>query len=383
MRAKLAVFAWILSAIACGIPPAGLSPDTVSLPASQAPQPIPATPAPAVPSPALLSFHMLDERAGWGITETGVFRTDDGGLSWQDITPPGAAILAYGVASFFLDASHGWVLLVNQDNPMTAGTLYRTVNGGGTWDSIPVPFGGGRLVFLDASNGWMLADQGVAAGSNAVSVLQTTDGGSTWILNFVNDPTFPGATDSLPLSGLKNGLSPIDMQTAWIGGVTYAAGVVYLYRTSDGGHLWEQVPFRVPADQAQAQLDTDGPIFVGPRDAFLPIHVYSSNGTQLDLYASHDRGESWTRQSSLPNGGSLDFVSPNDGIFWDGAAFYVTHDGAANWQRIVPNVAFGENFADLDFVSPLLGWVLTNDVTGRRRLYVSTDGAANWSLLGE
>jgi hypothetical protein len=104
------------------------------------------------------------------------------------------------------------------------------------------PFSGGDLQFLDPGNGWVLADLGVGAGSNAVAVYQTTDGGGTWSQKYINDPNAADAGDSLPLGGLKAGLAPLNMQTAWVYGVTYAPGSPYLFRTDDGGATGAKCP---------------------------------------------------------------------------------------------------------------------------------------------
>ena len=68
-----------------------------------------------------------------------------------------------------------------------------------------------------------MADLGVGAGSMAVSVFQTKDGGATWTRAYTNDPNLEGAGDSLPLGGIKDMLVPLDMNTAWIGGVIYSS----------------------------------------------------------------------------------------------------------------------------------------------------------------
>ena len=47
-------------------------------------------------------------------------------------------------------------------------------------DTSNTPFSRGDLRFLDEDNGWMIADLGVGAGSNAVAIYQTTDGGARW-----------------------------------------------------------------------------------------------------------------------------------------------------------------------------------------------------------
>src|SRR4030095_9692227 len=127
--------------------------------------------------------------------------------------------------------NHAWVQIPDPNNLPNSGLLYRTADGGMSWTKSATPFSGGDLDFLDETDGWMLADLGVGAGSNAVAVYQTPDGGANWLLTYTNDPTQPGAGDSLPLGGLKSGLEALTLQNAWVTGVIYADGTIYLYRT--------------------------------------------------------------------------------------------------------------------------------------------------------
>ncbi len=390
---RILSFLFLLSFLAaCG------TPNQVPIPVTQGPTlapetsvasaaPASATPAginaPIVTSPGLAYLHMIDEQNGWGITDTKVVRTDDGGVTWYDATPPNPPPLGYSARAEFLDEMHGWVLVADTSNP-NAGTLYRTSSGGASWTPLSVPFGSGELHFIDQNNGWAMADLGAGAGSMGIAIFQTTDGGQTWTQTYTNDPNQTGAGDSLPLSGIKNGMTVTDMKNAWIGGVTYASAIVYLYQTSDAGHTWNLESAPIPAGYEQAQPVNHGPQFVAPNDAYLPVTMQNQYGDMLFIYVSHDGGANWALTSTLiPQGGSMDFVSVNDGFVWNATAFYVTHDGAKTWTVVTPDVAFGENFAGMDFISPTTGFVLTNDATSRRTLYKTTDGGATWNVLGK
>lgn len=391
---RILTFLFLLSFLAaCG------TPNQIPIPVTQGPTLAPETPpvtpaspasaapaginAPIVASPGLTFVQMIDEKNGWGITDTKVVRTDDGGVTWYDVTPPNSPALGYSAKAEFMDDMRGWVIVPDAANS-NAGTLYRTSDGGASWKSISVPFGFGDIQFIDASNGWAMASLGAGAGSMAVAIFQTTDGGQTWAQNYINDPTQPGAANSLPLGGIKDGLTVTDMKNAWVGGVTYAPGVVYLYQTSDAGHSWNLNPVPVPAGYEQAEFETIGPKFVSSADAYLPVHISSQNGVMLAVYVSHDGGANWAlTPTMIPQGGLMDFVSPKDGFVWNASAFYETHDGAKTWTIIPPDVAFGENFAGMDFISPATGFVLTNDATSKRTLYKTTDGGATWIILGK
>ena len=363
------------------------NPPVQQAPEVLAPTPYPDTPAPAainapiVEAPAIVSLDMLDEVYGWAVSEKQILRTNDGGMTWYNVTPPDVSEVGYAVGTAFLDLNHAWVQVPDLNNYRNKGTLHRTSDGGVTWTSVATPFSGGDMSFLDARNGWMLADLGVGAGSNAVAVFQTNDGGSKWSRTYTNEPNITGAGDSLPLSGLKYDLTPLTMQTAWVGGVIYAPGTVYLYRTDDSGHTWTQVSLPLPPGAENAELSIEHLAFVTSSDAFLSMRM-TSDTIQVAVYVSQDAGKTWALTPTLiPQGRASDFLSVAEGILFNGDQFYVTRDAAHTWTIIPPDVVFAEMFAGMDFVNTSTGWVLTADVTNHRALYKTTDGGATWIPL--
>ena len=350
------------------------------------PTPYPDTPSPAeinaplVESPAFVSIQFLNELDGWGATETQIVRTNDGGITWYNVTPPEVTETGYNVDIFVLDNNHIWMQLPDNENFPNSGLLYRTNDGGITWTSNKVPFSSGDLTFLDPNNGWVMAGLGVAAGSMGVSVFQTTDGGGTWEQNYTNDPNLSNAGDSLPLGGLKNGLTPLNMQTAWVYGVIYAPGTAYLYRTDDAGANWKEVTLPLPEGTENAELSVEKITLIAPNFGFLTMRITSDN-TNLAVYVSDDSGDRWLLMPTLiPNGGSADFLSANEAVTYNGEQFYVTRDAARTWTIIPPDIKFGDTFAGMDFVNALSGWVITLDPTNNHRsLYRTSDGGATWS----
>jgi photosystem II stability/assembly factor-like uncharacterized protein len=351
------------------------------------PSPVPDTPAPPaieaplIETPALLEIQFFNELDGWGFTERDLVRTNDGGLTWYRVTPPDLAAVGSTVGTFFLDKDHAWVQKPESESYPHGGLLYYSADGGLTWTISSTPFSGGDLNFLDADNGWMLADLGVAAGSQAVSVFQTRDGGVTWMQTYTHDPNLPESGDSLPLSGLKSDLMPRDMQTAWIGGVIYSPGSLYLYRTDDAGRTWTPVVLDLPAGAKSAELDLDPDQLqlVSPDHGFLVVRL-SSDSTQTAVYVTEDGGDTWGFTPTLiPEAGESDFISPEEVVIYNGEEFYVTRDAARTWTKVSPNIVFGGSFGTMDFVNLNSGWIITVDPDNRRALYRTHDGGATWS----
>jgi photosystem II stability/assembly factor-like uncharacterized protein len=333
-----------------------------------------------IEAPVLVKIQFLNELDGWGVTETRIARTNDGGITWYDVSPPDMTETGYSIGIFILDNEHVWVQKPDFENFPNSGFLSRTSDGGSTWTTSDTPFSRGDLRFLDEDDGWILADLGAGAGSNAVAVYQTTDGGVEWDLKYINDPNHPKAKDSLPLGGIKTGIAPLNMQTAWVGGVIYAAGTLYLYRTDDGGSTWSPVTLELPvgAENSELSIDADQVQFVTANDGFLAVHM-AGDSTQTAIYVTHNAGDTWTLTPTLiPNGDSSDFLSPDEAVVYNGEQFYVTRDSARTWSIIPPDIDFGESFDSMDFVNISSGWVITLDLANHRSLYRTTDGGATW-----
>lgn len=361
--------------------------ETTATPAAEIPTPFPDTPAPVaidaapVEEPAFVSVDFLNELDGWGVTETQIVRSNDGGTTWYNVTPPDVAETGFGVGIFVLDNDHAWVQKPDYNNYPNGGTLYVTNDGGLTWSTSRTPFSEGDLYFLSAENGWALASLGAGAGSNAVAVYQTTDGGSTWEQTFSNDPNSANASDSLPLGGIKSDIVPIDMQTAWVSGVTYTPGEMYLYRTDDAGHTWTQVPVEIPAGAGNSELgiNKDQMEFVSDTAGFLVMHI-AGETMQSAVYVTHDAGDTWTLTPAILNGvGESRFLSEQEMVMYNGEQFYVTSDAGSTWSTVSPDVVFGDTFANMEFANLSTGWVITVDpTTNRRSLYKTTDGGTTW-----
>ncbi|MDK1117853.1 MAG: hypothetical protein QGM50_03585 [Anaerolineae bacterium] len=337
--------------------------------------------APIVNSANILNLHMFNERDGWGISENSILRTIDGGVTWYNVSPQGLTTFGYGVPNAFLNASQAWVIVVEAGDPYGSGTLYRTNDGGQSWTVFPVPFGGGNLSFTDDMNGWMMENLGGGAGSMAISIYRSENGGATWSQSFTNDPSLENTTDSLPLHGIKYNLTPLNSQTAWVGGVVYAPDTLYLYKTSDAGRTWalQSLPTAPGMQNTEISIDS-GPIFSSQSDGILPVRYFGET-FRTGFFSTHDGGGSWEFITAMPGTGAVDFVSLSAGFFWTGEQFFSTSDGGHSWTNINSDVLFGESFVGMDFVSTHTGWVWTYDPTGQYGLYQTTDGGKTWIPL--
>ncbi|MEO8083007.1 MAG: YCF48-related protein [Ardenticatenales bacterium] len=219
-----------------------------------------------------------------------VVRTRDGGQTWQDITPPDTKTFN---AQSFVDPNHGWVVGVN-------GQLYRTVDGGDSWQGLdPGPGAGKRLLrveFHDAHLGWI-----AVAGERWI--LKTTDGGDHWRQVEVN---------------FKDGITDLQFIDANVGYGTGTDGV--LLTTTDGGETWSNIGFGNPAKMVS--------VWFADRQ-----HGWVAAS---EIRATSDGGAAWRSQGKPPKSiNDLVFLDAREG--WaagDEGVLMHTTDGGDTWQRV-------------------------------------------------
>jgi hypothetical protein len=359
------------------------SPTVMTMPTStsteEATPPIKVQQLPEVLAPKLLDIDMLDALNGWGTTENLLVMTNDGGTSWFNITPPGVSSFGYLPSIFFLDPLKGWVV-IPADN-FQDGTMAVTNDGGQNWEMIPVPFGGGNIKFIDPNSGFILVGRGAAAGSSAVDIYSTSDGGRNWIAEYQMQPGMGDDVNSLPFSGQKSGLGVLDSMNLWVGGSIPMNGFVYLYASHDGGVHWVKQDVTLPEGYSTTMTEVLPPRFFDESNGILPVRSYGTNTVYI-LYKSVDGGANWSPLEPLISTGFICLISPNDFVVWDGGPYLqISHDGGFSWSSIATNVDVREYLSRVDFVDVNTGWILTADASDNHILYKTQDGGATWSPL--
>ncbi len=365
---------------------ATLAPSTQANPTSLPP---PDTLAPTpdrtiIPAPELVSIQMISDEDGWGLTDRYILRTADGGLSWVNTTPGDIFPAESVLQGFFLDANRGWVVLPSADQ--ATGTLYRTTDGGNTWDIEPVPFATVKIFFFDRVTGWALVDRGSFSGSQAIDIFRTTDAGTRWVTvsqvtseqaENANPETIPGP---LPYTGIKNTISFRSSDTGWVAGSVSAPGNSWLFNSRDGGYSWIKQSLALPAGAQNSLLSIDAPMFFSQQEGLLPVFLYQV-GELFALYTSRDGGATWTVTTPVPVVGELDCVSFSACRIWNGNTIAITEDGGQSWQQVKTNVNLQQTLVQIDFTSPQVGYALSIASNGQSTLYLTSDSGRTWTPL--
>ena len=328
---------------------------------------------------------MADTQSGWGVSGGAVLHTDDGGLNWFDVTPPAFASPNAPISNrvFALGPQAAWMLFPDPKGS-DRGTLVATSDGGASWTPSPAPFANAWLQFLDAKLGFALADRGAAAGSEAVDLYRSMDGGRTWQklasagLNSTNDP------QALPVGGDKTGVGFVDENTGWVSGETPISGHFYLYETGDAGKTWQQPSLPRPAGiSAERMFTTYPPRFFG-QNGVLPAMISGAapGRFQWMFFTTRDGGKTWQAGAPAPSGGSYALISAQQITVWDGGeVLYATSDGGQTWQAIHPDLRLGVgSLAAISFPDPQDGWAITSQASGGA-LYRTADGGQTWKKV--
>ena len=203
-------------------------------------------------------------RPGWQLTQTGVdarfrglaavsrdtawaagskgtvLRTVDGGLSWRNVSPPGAAELQFRDIEAF-DARRAVVLAIGEGE---ASRVFRTEDGGATWtesfrNTDPRAFYD-CITFFDRRHGLAMSDPV----DGKYRILSTRDGGKSWeVLPDAGMPAaLPGEAGFAASGQCLVSSGPKDVWLATGGGAT--ARVLH---SGDRGLTWTVAESGIPA----------------------------------------------------------------------------------------------------------------------------------------
>jgi photosystem II stability/assembly factor-like uncharacterized protein len=321
-----------------------------------------------------------------GSTGGGVWKSNDVGLSWSNISDgqfKSASIGAIAVAPSDLNVLYvGTGSACIRGNATTGDGMYRSFDGGDTWSHIGLSDAGtiARIVVHPDNHELVYAAVfGHPFGPNEErGVYRSSDGGDSWEqVMFISDQV--GAVD---LS--MNPHNPREMYAAfwrferkpW---TTYdASGDGGIYKTKDGGDSWEKLGGGLPEG-----LTGRIGVSVSPAD---PTRVYafvSALDPDGGLYRSDDSGKSWERVNRDRNLRQRHWyyshvqADPNDRdtVYVLNTTVWKSIDGGKSVERIRPN--HGDTHALWINPDDSDNMILGDDGGGE----VTMNGGATWSSV--
>lgn len=233
-------------------------------------------------------------------TDRGVFRSRDGGASWERILSLSDSTGAIDLVMNHDDPSilyaSMWQRLRRPDFAILRGSesgLYRTTDGGDSWEELgagnglPDPNSNnvGRIgLAISQSNPDVLFAH-YTDGYDFLGLFKSSDGGDTWS-NFDRDGAvdhlFSGSSPAFSWFFSQVRVSPADTNSVYVMDVEFA-------HTRDGGETW-----RVNAGTSVLHVDHHALAF----DPSNPEHIIEGNDGGLNV--SKDGGKSWSKIYGLP-----------------------------------------------------------------------------------
>ncbi|MEW5799227.1 MAG: T9SS type A sorting domain-containing protein [Bacteroidota bacterium] len=199
--------------------------------------------------------------------------TTDGGITWSDVDLPGSDTAAAGVCGIYvLDSLH--IFAVGQYSGPAQ--FIKTSDGGKSWSVFMLDSVAHGLVdcyFLNPDTGFAVGHIGTSVVSTKQSViLQTTDGGTTWMRIYVSDRYYTNAWKIFFVNG----------NVAYVASETYSQTILpYLARTIDSGKTWTSLP---------SPIDMQGVGFISPEHGWV-------SGWGSTFYETTDSGKTFTKLS--------------------------------------------------------------------------------------
>lgn len=334
---------------------------------------------PSAPNYTVMDIKFINANTGYVlgffILESRIWKTTDGGASWQTQTTGGANYLNN---LYFLDEMNGFA-----SGGSLGGEIAKTTNGGTTWQLVYQDnYKKLSMTFLNASTGFV----GCAEGR----VYKTVDGGNTW--------NFAYSDAGIDIMSIKF--------TDANNGFAFGTGSVYA-KTTDGGNNWVEHPIGVgsirqyydgaitPNGTIQAagtygamiRSTNGGASFL--TDPFVTEeHIsdiefvnistgYAVAGySQGDILKTTDHGNTWVSQVSgftLSIYG-ISFRNAETGYLAGSLKIYKTNNGGTNWQEIYTSTT-NEIFTDVFFTNDNTGYV----VGSYGRQLKTTNAGLNWT----
>lgn len=339
--------------------------------------------------PDIQLVDMVSAQDGWATGQTGgqqaLWRSTDQGLAWARIPLP-FQVSAKGKQPL-TTSEVGTQTLFAADATASGVDTYETANGGKSWVSGGTASTSDTMVsyfhFVNASDGWIATDNGVAAHQSVYHLFRSTDGGKTWRL--VAETNASGSVGSVPGYGDAT-FSFGPSGGGWMTGQSEIAGHGFLMHSTDGGKTWQAIPVPVPKADGGRLVTTSTPTYVGSH-VFVPVQYQGHNRDTTVVLQLNRNGDviSTTPALQTDHPLSITFINATDG--WATTApwapnqpkLYRTTNGGQSWVSLPADQPMLATNPTMQFVSPDTGFAFaSNQTTFPPSLWTTRNGGRTW-----
>ncbi len=352
-----------------------------------------------------------------GNQDKNVLKSTDGGATWSDITPAMSAMTCNGLAINPGDSDN---LVAAFSGSFGGGAVWISDDGGATWTDRSAGLPGNPINDAVHDGGRILVCGGMAYGSQAVGLYESTDNGQTWSALhdgswptlYANDVEVDPADPSHVFVAIRGGLCrSLDGGATWEVGVGDTLALMLNSVRLDPG---DATGIFIGASSAAVWRSTDGgDTFVQSSVGIGQLNVYSvavnpNNIAELAIafqglndggvYTSVDGGVSWTLEGGLPPtryntvgfapDGTLYAIS--DGPTTVGTEGLYRRNSDGTWTSLGPDQGtyFESELFSMCFSRHNAGLILLGGsdfgVVGHEAtVWRSTDAGVNWTKVYE
>ncbi len=274
---------------------------------------------------------------------------------WELMESKASAIMSD--IQFLEDGVHGWASGTASAGPIAMRFIFKTTDGGDSWEEFSCPFYVRAMDFVSPDSGWGVGQSG--------EIYRTVDGGENWT------PQSSGTSRQL------NGVTFINHLEGWACGGWESDPYLVLH-TGDGGETWENQSFGSGYSCSGISFTDSLNGWISGYNATLDAHIHVTD----------DGGATWTSQT-LPtevlDGGieSIDFVNPLEGWAVTSSIYnngYIMHtsDGGDSWaiQYTTGLHYHSVDARDADNAVVVGVAILSPSI---ERVFVTSDGGQSWS----
>jgi len=262
-----------------------------------------------------------------------ILKTTNGGNNWIIKHLSSGTVLS---KIQFVNNNTGYVV--------TSLAIVKTINGGENWNVISNPYILSGLFFNDANTGYFTGRQTT---TDKGIIIKTTNGGSTWALQYTSDSTC-----------FLNDVLFVNYNTGFAAGSTIE-GFAKILKTTNGGNNWSLI---------YGGAGTSGTYnihFTGPDNGF-------ASGSSGKVISTTNAGINWYEQflGTTNALSGLTFTTPSNGysISLSGHIFKTTNAGI-NWSL---QQLFEPSLSDIFFVNTSTGFI----VGSSGKMYKTTNGGS-------
>ena len=287
------------------------------------------------------NFVFVNKNTGWILKSIGagnshLYKSTNGGNTWDSIN-----INGYNVTLHFLNERFGWL-----------GSSKRTTNGGLNWLTVPNVFEANSLFFPDSVTGFGTGTFG--------GIYKTTNGGENWVSVYSNGYS---KFNSIYFINANTGIAAGDRRT--------------LVRTTNGGLNWviietDETPPLIPGygNNLNKVVFANGTGYIAGNFGVIKKSTSNLYGDIWETLAVHS--SIWLADINFLNinTGYLSGTNP-----YDKKQNYVikTTNSGSTWFKAFNNP--DTNCSVSNFISENEGWI-----GGGRNLYKTTNGGLVWQL---